>query len=143
MEKLALLGGKPAIEQGPDESLFAWPIMTAEDEEAALEVIRKNKFSGTDITEKFQQEFAAWQGTEYAIAYCNGTASLSAAMFGIGLGHGDEIICPTKTYWGSVSQALHFGAIPVFCNINENLSLDPDDLERCITPKTKAIVVVH
>ena len=143
MEKLALLGGRPAIEQGPDESLFAWPIMTAEDEEAALGVIRKNKFSGTDITEKFQQEFAAWQGTEYAIAYCNGTASLSAAMFGIGLGHGDEIICPTKTYWGSVSQALHFGAIPVFCNINENLSLDPDDLERCITPRTKAIVVVH
>ena len=143
MSKLALLGGTPAMTEFPDSSFWTWPIMTEEDEAAALDVIRNNKFSGTDITEKFQEEFAAWQGREYAIAYCNGTASLSAAMFAIGLGHGDEIICPTKTYWGSVSQAIHFGAIPVFCNINEKLSLDPDDLERCITPKTKALVVVH
>ena len=143
MEKLALLGGEPVVKTAPPEELFHWPILTAEDEEAALEVIRKNKFSGTDITEKFQEEFAAWQGRKYAIAYCNGTMSLTSAMFAIGLGMGDEIICPTKTYWGSVSQAINFGASAVFCNITEMLSMDPDDLERCITPKTKAIVVVH
>jgi len=143
MEKLALLGGKPALENVPTKALFGWPILTQEDEDAALDVIRNNKFSGTDITEKFQDEFAAWQGREYAIAFCNGTASLSAAMFAIGLGKGDEIICPTKTYWGSVSQAINFGASAVFCNINENLSMDPADLERCISPRTKAIMVVH
>ena len=64
-------------------------------------------------------------------------------MFAIGLGKGDEIICPTKTYWGSVSQAINFGASAVFCNINETLCIDPDDLERCISPRTKAIMVVH
>ena len=143
MEKLALLGGTPVIGAEPPEELFHWPILTPEDEEAALTVIRENKFSGTDITEKFQEEFAAWQGRKYAIAYCNGTMSLTSAMFAIGLGMGDEIICPTKTYWGSVSQAINFGASAVFCNINEMLSMDPDDLERCITPKTKAIMVVH
>lgn len=143
MEKLALLGGTPAIQNVPKKELFGWPILTEEDEAVALDVIRNNKFSGTDITEKFQEEFAAWQGRKYAIAYCNGTASLTAAMYAIGLGKGDEIICPTKTYWGSVSQAINFGASAVFCNINEMLSMDPDDLERCITPKTKAIMVVH
>ncbi len=142
MEKLALLGGTPAIEQEPAE-LFKWPILTQEDYDAALDVISGNKFSGTDITEQFQTEFAAWQGRKYAIAYCNGTMSLTAAMFAVGLKTGDEIICPTKTYWASIAQAFMFGATPVFCNINENMSLDPDDLERCITPRTKAVMVVH
>lgn len=143
MEKLALLGGERTIKSNPPDELFHWPIITPEDEKAAMSVIRENKFSGTDITEKFQDEFAAWQGRKYAIAYCNGTMSLTSAMFAIGLGFGDEIICPTKTYWGSVSQAINFGASAVFCNINEMLSMDPNDIERCITPRTKAIMVVH
>ena len=142
MEKLALLGGTPVLTSQPGE-LFKWPIMTQEDYDAAMDVVYNNKFSGTDITEKFQEEFATWQGRKYAIAYCNGTMSLTSAMFAIGLGNGDEIICPTKTYWGSVSQAINFGASAVFCNINEMLSMDPNDIERCINPRTKAIVVVH
>ena len=145
MSNLALLGGKPLFEkneQAPRE-FFKWPIITEEDEQAVLDVVRNNKFSGTDITIKFQDEFAKWQGRKYALAFTNGTMSLTAAMFAIGLGIGDEIICPTKTYWGSVSQAINFGASAVFCNIDEHLSLDPEDLERCITPKTKAIMVVH
>ncbi len=143
-KKLALYGGPKAIETpAPFDEYFKWPIMTKEDEDAALDVIRRNAFSGVEITEKFQDEFAEWQGRKYAICYTNGTMSISAAMFAIGLGVGDEIICPTKTYWGSVSQAINFGASAVFCNIDEHLSMDPDDLERCITPRTKAIVVVH
>ncbi|MBQ7300580.1 MAG: aminotransferase class I/II-fold pyridoxal phosphate-dependent enzyme [Clostridia bacterium] len=142
MEKLALLGGTPVLTE-ENGSMFSWPIMTEEDYDAAMYVVKNNKFSATDITEKFQEEFAAWQGRKYAIAYCNGTMSLTSAMFAIGLGHGDEIICPTKTYWGSVSQAINFGASAVFCNIDENLSMDPADIERCISPRTKAIMVVH
>ena len=144
-KKLTLLGGEPVIKKGakPPEDLFKWPIITKEDEEAALDVIRRNAFSGLEITEKFQNEFAQWIGTKYALAFCNGTCSLSAAMFAIGLGAGDEIICPTKTYWASISQASVFGATAVFCNINEMLSMDVNDIERCITPRTKAIMVVH
>ena len=142
MEKLALLGGEPVIKEEPKE-LFAWPILTEEDKAAAMDVIVRNRFSGREITEKLQEEFAEWQGRKYAIAYCNGTASLFSAMFAVGLGRGDEVICTSKTYWASISQAINLGASAVFCNIDEMLSMDPDDIERCITPKTKAIMVVH
>ncbi len=143
-KKLALLGGEPMFSQAdmPAE-LMKWPIITEEDEVACLDVIRNNRFSGTDITIQFQNEFAAWQGRKYALAFTNGTMSLAAAMFAIGLRPGDEMICPTKTYWASATPAYLFGATPVFCNIDENLSMDPDDLERCIGPHTKAIMVVH
>jgi len=143
MEKLALFGGAPAIQNAPEKELFGWPIITEEDEAAALKVLRDNSFSGTNITEEFQEAFAKWQGRKYALAWCNGTMSLAAAMFAIGLGAGDEIICPTKTYWASVVQSLGMGAVPVFCNVDDNLSIDPADIERCITPKTKALMVVH
>ena len=145
MSELAYLGGTPAIkkEDVPKKQLFGWPIITSEDENAALEVIRNNSYSGTDITNQFQEEFAAWQGSKYALAFCNGTAALLTAMFSIGLGMGDEIICPTKTYWASITGAANLGASVVFCNIDENLSMDPDDIERCISPRTKAIMVVH
>jgi len=143
-EKLAILGGEPLIQgEVPVKHLFGWPIITQEDEEAALEVIRRGAFSGTDVTAKFEAEFAAWQGTEYALAFCNGTQSLAAAIFAAGLGAGDEIICTTKTFWASIAPALIFGVKPVFCNITEMLSMDPDDLERCLSPRTKAIMVVH
>ena len=69
MEKLALLGGPQTITEAPPASLFKWPIITEEDEAAALEVVKNNKFSGRDITEKFQDEFAAWEGSKYAIAF--------------------------------------------------------------------------
>ncbi|MBR5444523.1 MAG: aminotransferase class V-fold PLP-dependent enzyme, partial [Clostridia bacterium] len=147
-EKLAILGGTPVIPAGTisaekHDKLFRKMILTDEAKAAAMDVIEKGSFSFTDVTEKFQEEYAAWQGTDYCIAYCNGTMALTSAMYAIGLGEGDEIICPTKTYWGSVSQAINFGASAVFCNINDMLSMDPADLERCITPRTKAIMVVH
>jgi len=146
MKKLAIQGGEPVFTEVDRERVNEarrWPIITGEDEAAALEVIRTNNFSGTDITEKFEREFAAWNGTKHAVAYCNGTMALAAAMFGIGLGKGDEIICTTKTYWASVVPATMFGATAVFCNVDENISMDPKDLERLISPQTKAIVVVH
>ncbi len=142
MEKLALLGGTPVIKEKPAK-LFKWPIITQEDEEAALHVIRNNLYSGTQITEQFCEEFAKWQGVDYALAFTNGTMSLAAAMFAIGLQPGDEIICTTKTYWASIVPANQFGAKTVFCNINDKLSMDPADIEHRITPKTKAIMVVH
>ena len=146
--KLAVLGGSPVIREDsirPEikDKLFRAMVLTEEAKAAAMDVIERGAFSFTDVTEQFQKEFAAWQGTDYCIAYCNGTMALTSAMFAIGLGEGDEIICPTKTYWGSVSQAINFGASAVFCNINDMLSMDPGDIERCITPRTKAIMVVH
>jgi len=144
MEKLAIQGGAPAFDPAQiPEDLFRWPIYTQEDEDAILSVTRAGSFSGYDITEKFQKAWSEYQGCRETIACCNGTLALYASFYGIGLGQGDEIICPTKTYWASIMSCMYLGATPVFCNIDENLSLDPDDLERCIGPRTKAILVVH
>ena len=103
MEKLAILGGKPVIDESVKipEELFKWPLFGKEDEDAVLEVFHDNTMSGNLVTRKFEEEFAAWQGRKYAVACCNGTMSLQTAMWAIGLKAGDEIICPTKTYWAS------------------------------------------
>ncbi|MDP6777749.1 MAG: DegT/DnrJ/EryC1/StrS family aminotransferase, partial [Candidatus Latescibacteria bacterium] len=129
MEKLAILGGPKAVKSDPGD-IFSWPIITEEDEEAALEVLRAGKMSGTDVTMEFEKEFAEWHGMKYALAHNTGTASLHGAMFGIGLGVGDEIICQSMTYWASVLPAMNLGATIVYAEIDpESLCVDPKDVE--------------
>jgi dTDP-4-amino-4,6-dideoxygalactose transaminase len=141
--KLALLDGPKAVQSPPDD-LFTWPIVTREDEEAVLDVLRRGAMSGTDVTKLFEAEYAAWQGATYALGHSSGTAALHAAMFACGVGVGDEIICPSITYWASCLPAYSLGATVVFAEIDPvTLCLDPADVEHRITPRTKAIVVVH
>lgn len=124
--------------------MFDWPIITEEDEAAALDVLRRRAMSGTDVTMQFEKEFAEWMGVKHALAFNNGTASLLGAMFGIGIGVGDEIICPATTYWASALPVYNLGGTVVFADIDPlTLCLDPADIERRISPRTKAIVVVH
>jgi len=149
MSELALFGGPKAVtyegtglNDGSD--MFKWPIVTKEDEEAVLEVLRRGGMSGTDVTKQFEADYCAWSGSKYALGFCNGTASLHAAMYGCGVGRGDEVICPSVTYWASCTAAYSLGATVVFAdNDLDTLCLDPKKLESKITPKTKAIVVVH
>ena len=141
--KLALFGGKKTV-KGDHKKLFAWPIITREDEKAVLEVLRRGGMSGIDVTQEFEKEFAAWQGVKYALGFSSGTASLQSAMFGCKVGIGDEIICPSVTYWASCLQAFSLGASVVFAEIDPNtLCIDPKDIEHRITDRTKVIVVVH
>ena len=145
MSELALLGGKPLLNRFdlPDE-LFRWPIVTKEDEEAVLHVLRNNLISGKEITMRFEREFAAWNGRKHAVCACNGTMAIEAAYFAAGIKPGDEIICPTKTYWASCLSAQKLGASVVFANVDpDTVCLDPADLERCLSPWTKAVTVVH
>ncbi len=141
--KLALLGGEKAV-TAADPELFRWPIVTREDEEAVLEVLRRAGMSGTDVTKAFEAEFAAWQGTEFALGFSTGTGAIEAAMFGCKVGVGDEVICPSVTYWASGLPAFNLGATVVFAEIDpDTLCLDPNDIEHRISEHTKAIVVVH
>lgn len=143
MSELAFLGGPKAVTLDPTEAL-RWPIYGEEEEKAVLDVLHRAAMSGTDITIKFEDKFAEWMGMKYAVGYSSGTMALAAAMFSIGLGRGDELICPSLTYWASCIQAYMFGATPVFCDIDPvTLCLDPADFERRITPNTKAVMVVH
>lgn len=142
-EKLALFGGTPAV-QIDDPHMFKWPIITEEDEAAALDVLRKGNMSGTDVTLQFEQEFAGWLKMKYALGFNNGTSAIHAAMFACKVGVGDEVICPSLTYWASVLQVYSLGGTPVFAEVDpDSLCLDPDDIEHRITDRTKAIIVVH
>ncbi len=142
-QPLALLGGPKAVEH-EEENLFHWPIVTSEDEQAVIDVLRAGTMSSSDIALKFEEEWAAYNGTKYALSYPNGTMSLMAAMWAAGLRRGDEMICPSLTYWGSTMQILQIGATVVFADVDPvTVCIDPNDIERHITPRTKAIMVVH
>ena len=140
---LALLGG-PKTHTMDSTDLFRWPIVTEEDEQAVLDVLRRGAMSGTDVTKLFEKEFGDWIGRQYALAYPNGTESLRAAMWACGVGAGDEIICPSMTYWASAVPALTLGAAVNFTDVDpDTLCIDPADIEHRIGPRTRAIVVVH
>jgi len=140
---LALLGGQPAV-SGDRTDLFKWPIVTREDEEAVLDVLRRGAMSGNEIAKAFEQEFADWMGMKLALTYPNGTEALRAAFWACGVGAGDEVICPSMTYWASCASALSLGAAVHFADIDpDTLCLDPRELAHRIGPRTKAIVVVH
>ena len=143
MGKLAITGGVP-VQKTPDEKLFHWPIVNDAMRKAQADVLEAGNMSGTDIARRFEAAFAKWQGRKYALSHNNGTNALNAAMYAIGIGPGDEIICTSVTYWASCTGALALGASVVFCDINpETLQMDPASFEARITPRTKAVMVVH
>src|SRR6266849_413523 len=140
---LAILGGPKAV-RTTDADSFAWPIITPEIEAAVLEVLRAGNMSGTDVTEQFEREYAAWHGMTYGLAHNNGTASIHSAMFGLGIGTGDEIICPRLTYWASCLPVYSLGGTVVFADVDpDTLCVDPADVERRISSRTRAVVAVH
>ena len=124
--------------------IFTWPIITKADEEAVLDVLRKGNMSGTDVTIEFEKEFAQWQGSKHALAFNNGTNAIQGALFGCRVGVGDEVICPSVTYWASAAPVFSLGGTVVFAEIDPNtLCIDPGDIEHRISKRTKAILVVH
>ncbi|MFI4911587.1 MAG: DegT/DnrJ/EryC1/StrS family aminotransferase [Sedimentisphaeraceae bacterium JB056] len=140
---LALLGGSKSVvaDQG---DMFKWPIITGDHEAAAIDVLRKGLMSGIEITQKFEAKYAKWYGADYALACPNGTSTILEAMYAVGVKKGDEVICPSITFWASVVQLYTLRATPVFADIDpETMNIDPADIERKITPRTKAIMVVH
>ena len=142
-EQLALLGGEKSVKSGAS-NMFAWPIVTERHEQAVLDVLRAGQMSGNEITKEFEKKYARMLGRKHALAYPNGTSAILGAMYGLGIGLGDEVICPSITYWASIVQAYSLGATPVFADVDpETICIDPNDIEHRITPRTKAIVVVH
>jgi len=141
--KLALLGGEKIVKTDIGNT-FSWPIITKEDEDAVLEVLRAGKMSGTDVTIQFEKEFKAWQGTKFALACNNGTAALHSAMWACGVTKGTEIIAPSMTYWATLLPALNLGAAVNFADIDaKTFNIDVNDIEHRINENTRAIVVVH
>jgi perosamine synthetase len=94
--------------------------------------------------DRFEQAVATVTGARHAIAVCNGTVALHLALHCLGIGPGDEVIVPSFTYIASVNTIAQTGARPVFAeSLRSDWSLDPEDVERRITPRTKAVMAVH
>jgi perosamine synthetase len=145
-DKLALLGGPPAITKEQD-FFTQWPIYGEEEAEVAADLIRNHKLSSTHpggpIVELERVVAQRW-GVKFAIAHSSGTAALRAALFGVGVLPGDEVIVQSAVHPYACLPIIGCGAIPVFADLDQKLTtLDPADVERRITPKTKAVIVVH
>ena len=125
--------------------LDKWQQVGEEEARVAYEMTLRNELSGgTPVVREFEKSWRQWTGSKYAITVGNGTMALYSAFFGIGLGPGDEFICPTYTWIATVSAGIMLGARPVFCESDpESMVLDPEDVRRRITDKTKAIAAVH
>ncbi|NQT94162.1 MAG: aminotransferase class I/II-fold pyridoxal phosphate-dependent enzyme, partial [Lentisphaerae bacterium] len=125
--------------------LDQWKQVGEPEARMAYEMTLRNELSGgTPVVRDFEKTWREWVGSKYAITVSNGSMALYSAFFGIGLGPGDEFICPTYTWICSLSGAIMLGARPVFCESDpESMMLDPEDVRRRITRKTKLIIAVH
>jgi len=93
---------------------------------------------------QFETAFAGFTGNRYAATVCNGTVALHLALVALGIGPGDEVIVPTLTYISSVNAIAYTGATPVFVDSLESTwQIDPEDVRRKLSPRTKAIMAVH
>lgn len=94
--------------------------------------------------DRFEREWAQLIGTEYALCMVGGgTAALICGLVGMGIGPGDEVIVPGYTWMATATSVLAVGAIPVIAEVDETLSLDPEDVRRKVTPNTRAVIPVH
>ena len=122
-----------------------WPQFDPKSLEEIVEPLKNGKVSywtGKKGME-FEDKFAEWSGAKMAISCTNGTAALHIALASLGVGPGDEVIVPSYSFIASSFCAVQAGAIPVFADVTEDHTIDPDCIEKLITKRTKAIVVVH
>ena len=117
----------------------------AEEEAAVLETLRSKWISTGPQSAAFEQAFAKAVGSQHAVAVSNGTAALHLAMIGCNIGPGDEVIVPSLTFVATANAARYVGARVIFADVRseQDLTIDPQAIERLITPRTKAIVVMH
>lgn len=145
MSELALFGGTPLVTNHA-ELRVDWPLTDEKDWQAIQRVYENKDFSGrgskevTNLEEAFSRKFDGMHAT----ALSSGTAGLHAALVAVGVEPGDEVIVPNLTFVATAVAALHCLAVPVFTDINtDDYNMSPDDLRQKITPRTKAVIVVH
>jgi len=123
-----------------------WPSFTQQEADAVSRVVLSNKvnyWTGTEGRE-FEKEFATWADSEYAIALGNGTLALDIALKALNVGSGDEVITTPRTFLASASSIVTSGAAPVFADVDLNSqAITAQSIKAVLTPKTKAVIVVH
>jgi dTDP-4-amino-4,6-dideoxygalactose transaminase len=144
MSQLAAFGGEPIRK----ESYPQWPVFDQRDIDAVNQVIRSGQWGGYPWpgpnTAEFAKRFAEMQGGGYAVPMMNGTVTMEVALRAAGIGWGDEVLVPAYTFQATAAAPMAAGAIPVIVDVDpETYCMDPKKAEAAITPRTKAIIVVH
>ncbi len=123
-----------------------WPSFTPEEADAVHDVLLSNKvnyWTGTQCRE-FEKEFAAWAGTDYAVALTNGTVALDLALKALDIGPGDEVIVTPRTFLASVSSIVNAGASPVFADVDrDSQNITAETIRAVLSPRTRAVICVH
>jgi len=141
-EKLAIDGGPRAV----TEPLQGWPSLDDSAIQAVVEVLKSGKvnyWTGRKGRE-FEEKFAAWQGSRYAVSVSSGTAALHVALSALGIGPGDEVIVPSYTFIATSFSVLQAGAIPRFADVNiDDHCISVESAEKLVNRRTRCIIPVH
>lgn len=126
------------------EPATRWPVFDVEAEAAVLRILRDGNVSTHPVIHELEADYASYTGRRHALAHNNGTSALLAAFHALDLQPGDEVLVPTATFWASALPMVWCGLVPVFCDSEpETLGIDPEDMRRKITLRTRAVVIVH
>ena len=139
-DKLALFGGRPVLS---DPINFAGHDFGEDDIEAISKVIKSGEIGNGPEVKAFENEYANRYGIKYGISVNSGTSALHTCVAAMNPDPGDEIITTAWTSGGSIIGLLFQNCVPVFAYIDDSYCLDPSDVERKITSRTKAILVVN
>jgi dTDP-4-amino-4,6-dideoxygalactose transaminase len=141
-DKLAIHGGPRTV----TSSLAGWPSLDNKAIKAVEEVLKSGKINYWTGPKgmQFEEKFAEWQGSKYAISVATGTAALHVSLASLGIGPGDEVIVPSYTFIASSFSIVQAGAIPRFADVNlEDHCISVASAEKLVNERTKAIMVVH
>ena len=140
-QKLAINGGPKAV---PDGTVKKWPPVDDTDRKMVLASLEGETHAVGPNCKALQEEFAAWNGNEYAITTNSGTGALHMCVAACDCGAGDEVIVTAYSWSSSATCILHHNCIPVFVDIDfDTMNINVDKIEAAITPRTKAIIAVH
>ena len=122
---------------------FALPDIGNKEIQNVVETLRSGWITTGPRTKEFERRFREYVGAPYAIAVNSCTAALHIALAALGIGPYDEVITTSLTFCATANVILHLGATPIFADVDNDFNINPDKIERLITPHTKAIVPVH
>lgn len=147
--KLAIHGGAPVRTKPFPSALHGIQEVGQEEKDAVMSVLERQKIfrflssEEESFAARFEAAYREYTGCSYALAVTGGTTALVSCLAGLQIGTGDEVIVPAYTYIATAAAVLLVGAIPVIAEVDDTLTLDPVDVEKKITPLTKAVIPVH
>lgn len=142
-KKLAVKGGTKTLSL--KGSHYIWPPITKAVDKATLKQLHTSIsiYDRSGVFKEFESFFATYHKREFALLCSSGTAAIHSMFVAAGFKAGDEVICPAYTFFATVTPLLFTGAKPVLCDCDSNGNIDPKEIEKKITPKTKGVVITH